>query len=124
MSKYLIVALVVLLGMFYAYFKITQDKIEFLNQEITTLNIANERNQQTINTMKVTAEQNAERNRALQANLEKAEAGLNTLRRTLQEHDLTRLAAKKPGLIEPRMQGATNELFENFFNTNTDPVSP
>jgi len=116
MTKYLVIALVVMLGLFYAYFKITQDKIAFLNQEVATLNIANEQNQQTIQTMKVTAEQNAERNRELQSNLDAAEAGLNTLRRTLQEHNLTRLAAEKPGLIEPRMQGATNDLFENYFN--------
>jgi uncharacterized protein HemX len=120
MTKYLIVALVVMIGLFYAYFKITQDKIAFLNQEITTLNIANEQNQKTIETMQLTAKQNEERSRKLQENLDQAEAGLNTLRKTLQEHDLTRLAAQKPGLIEPRMQGATDELFKNFFDFNSN----
>lgn len=122
MSKYLIVAILILSGMFYAYFKITQDRIEELKQQVVTLEIANEQNQATIDNMQRTAEANAERNRELQASLDQAEAGLNTLRRTLQEHNLTRLAAKKPGLIEPKMQGATDELFENYFNDNSAPT--
>lgn len=120
MSKYLIVAMIVLTGLFFAYFKITQDKIEFLNKEIATLEVANETNQATINGLRENAAKNEERNRELQASLDRADVSLNTLRKTLQEHNLTRLAAKKPGLIEPRMQGATDDLFENYFSDNGD----
>ena len=123
MSKYLLLVLFLVCGAFGAYFKYTESKIEGLIAEAETLKVANERNQATIDNLQLTAEQNAERNRELQASLDQAEQGLNTLRRTLQEHNLTRLAAEKPGLIEPRMQGATNELFENFF-TYDEPSDP
>ena len=120
MSKYLIVAMIILTGLFFAYFKITQDKIEFLNKEIATLEVANETNQATINGLRENAAKNEERNRELQASLDRADVSLNTLRKTLQEHNLTRLAAEKPGLIEPRMQGATDDLFENYFSDSND----
>lgn len=119
MSKYLVIALLVLLGLFYAYFNITQNKIEGLNQKVATLEVANEQNQTTITNLRENAQKNEKRNRELQASLEQTEAGLNTLRRTLQEHNLTRLAAQKPGLIEPRMQGATDDLFKNYFSDNS-----
>ena len=120
MSKYLVVAMIILTGLFFAYFKITQDKIEFLNKEIATLEVANETNQATINGLRENAAKNEERNRELQASLDRADVSLNTLRKTLQEHNLTRLAAEKPGLIEPRMQGATDDLFENYFSDSND----
>lgn len=116
MSKYLIIAIVVLLGLFGAYFKLTQNRIEALNQQVATLEVANQQNQATIDNMRTTALRNEQRNQELQTRLEQADASLNTLRRTLQEHDLSRLAAERPGLIEPRMQGATDELFNNYFS--------
>ena len=112
--------MIILTGLFFAYFKITQDKIEFLNKEIATLEVANETNQATINGLRENAAKNEERNRELQASLDRADVSLNTLRKTLQEHNLTRLAAEKPGLIEPRMQGATDDLFENYFSDSND----
>jgi uncharacterized protein HemX len=119
MAKYLLIALVILSGIFGVYFKYSQAKLESLAEEVKTLEIANQRNQETIKTMEIVSKQNEERNRELQSNLDKAEVSLNSLRKTLQEHDLTRLATEKPGLIEPRMQGATDELFQKFFDFNT-----
>ena len=55
-----------------------------------------------------------ELNTQLSAELQKAEQYGDELRATLQRHNLTHLATKKPGLIEPRMQGATDELWKDL----------
>ena len=62
-------------------------------------------------------------NTRLSTDLQKAEQYGDELRATLQRHNLTHLATKKPGLIEPRMQGATDELWKDLesITSNTAP---
>ena len=53
-------------------------------------------------------------NNQLSTELQKAEQYGDELRATLQKHNLTHLANKKPGLIEKRMQDATNKLWDDL----------
>ena len=53
-------------------------------------------------------------NQSLSADLQKAEQYGDELRNTLQKHNLTHLANKKPGLIEKRMQGKTDALWKDL----------
>ena len=77
--------------------------------------------QQTINTMIEDREKLAEINKELQGNLQTAERYGDQLRATLQKHNLTHLANKKPGLIERKMQNATNRLWDCLTDiTNPD----
>ena len=50
----------------------------------------------------------------LNSDLTKSEAYGDELRATLNKHNLTHLANKKPGLIENRMQGKTDELWKDL----------
>ena len=50
----------------------------------------------------------------LNSDLNKSEAYGDELRATLNKHNLTHLANKKPGLIENRMQGKTDELWKDL----------
>jgi len=59
-------------------------------------------------------------NSQLGENLQRAEQYGDELRNTLQKHNLTHLANKKPGLIEKRMQNATDKLW-NDLTSVTDP---
>jgi len=59
-------------------------------------------------------------NQELGENLRKAEQYGDELRATLQKHNLTHLANTKPGLIEKRMQDATDKLWDDL----TDLTSP
>ena len=59
-------------------------------------------------------QRNSELNRELQKELQIAEGYGDQLRATLQKHNLTHLANKKPGLIEKRMQNATNRLWDDL----------
>ena len=50
----------------------------------------------------------------LNADLSKSEQYGDELRATLNKHNLTHLANKKPGLIQNRMQGKTDELWKDL----------
>ena len=64
-----------------------------------------------------------ELNTQLGADLRKAEEYGDELRNTLQKHNLTHLANKKPGLIQNRMQNATDKLWDDLADiTNPDGV--
>ena len=62
-----------------------------------------------------------ELNLQLSSDLQKAEQYGDELRATLQKHNLTHLANKKPGLIEKRMQNATDKLWDDL-ESITDPI--
>ena len=53
--------------------------------------------------------------------LRKAEQYGDELRSTLQKHNLTHLANKKPGLIQTRMQNATNKLWDDLESITAVP---
>jgi len=53
-------------------------------------------------------------NRSLQTKLQKAEQYGDELRDKLNNHDLTKLSAKKPGLIEKRINNATAKIFQEL----------
>ena len=121
----LIVVLGLLGGAAYAakyYYDTTQATIAQLRENNAKLEVANEENQQTIAKM----EENNVRLNALtdqlSADLRKAEEYGDELRNTLNKHDMTHLANKKPGLIEKRMQDATDKLWgdlESVTSNNT-----
>ena len=60
-------------------------------------------------------------NTQLSTDLQKAEQYGDELRATLSKHNLTHLANKKPGLIEKRMQNATNKLWRDLESITTVP---
>jgi len=56
----------------------------------------------------------------LNADLNKSEQYGDELRATLNKHNLTHLANKKPGPIEKRMQNATDKLWDNLESITSD----
>ena len=78
------------------------------------LEVANETNQATIKKMgQDTARLNDLTNQLAQ-DLQTSERYGDELRSTLNKHNLTNLANKKPGLIEKRMQNATDKLWDDL----------
>ena len=84
------------------------------------LDVANEENHATI----IKMEKNSIRLNALtdqlNTDLKKSEEYGDQLRETLNKHDLTHLANKKPGLIEKRMQDATDKLWGDLESVTSD----
>ena len=70
--------------------------------------------------MKENAEQLNALTDQLEVKLRKAEEYGDELRATLNKHDLTHLANKKPGMIEKRMQDATDELWNDIESITGD----
>jgi len=102
------------------YYDTTQATIAQLRENNAKLEVANEENQQTITKIQ---ENNIALNKLtdqLNADLRKAEKYGDELRNTLNKHDMTHLANKKPGLIEKRMQDATDKLWDDLESVTSD----
>ena len=56
----------------------------------------------------------------LKSYLQDAEAVTDNLRKILNDHDLTRLVLAKPGLIETRINNATQELFDSIESSTSN----
>ena len=119
----IIVVLGLLGGAAYAakyYYDTTQATIAQLRENNAKLEVANEENQQTITKMQ---ENNIALNKLtdqLNKDLRKSEEYGDELRNTLNKHNLTHLANKKPGLIEKRMQNATDKLWDDLESVTGD----
>ena len=109
----------------YMYYKDTQERIAILTDNNAKLEVAAQLQEETINTMIEDVQRNSKLNKELQKELQIAEGYGDQLRATLQKHNLTHLANKKPGLIEKRMQNATNRLWNDLADiTNPNGVQP
>ena len=119
----IVIILSVLGGCAYAakyYYDTTQATIAQLRENNAKLEVANEENQQTIKKMGEDAKRLNALTDQLSADLRKAEEYGDELRNTLNKHDLTHLANKKPGLIEKRMQNATDKLWDELESITGD----
>ena len=96
------------------YYDTTQATIATLRENNAKLETANQINQETIAQQQADAIKMAELNSQLTTDLQKAEQYGDELRSTLNKHNLTHLANKKPGLIEKRMQNATDKLWDDL----------
>ena len=102
------------------YYKQTQARIAVLQENNAKLEVAVQISEDSVKTLQADSVRNAELNSQLQTELQKAEQYGDELRATLQKHNLTALAQQKPGLIENRMQNATNQLWNDLRGV-TDP---
>ena len=107
----------------YMYYKDTQQRIMTLKENNAKLEVAEQMANETINTMMEDREKMAELNKELQGKLQSAERYGDQLRNTLQKHNLTHMANKRPSHIEKKMQNATNRLWDCLADvTNPDGV--
>jgi multidrug resistance efflux pump len=107
-------------GMGYLYVQKLQSDLETAQANVAKMEVAVQISEASIATLQQDAVRSAELNANLQRDLQTAERYGDELRATLQKHNLTALAQRKPGLIENRMQDATNSLW-NDLRSITDP---
>ena len=107
-------------GMGYLYVQKLQSDLETARENVAKMEVAVQISEASIATLQRDVVRNAELSANLQKELQKAEKYGDELRATLQKHNLTALAQKKPGLIETRMQDATNKLWDDLRGI-TDP---
>ena len=102
------------------YYDTTQATIAQLRENTAKLEVANEENQATITKMTENSVRLNELTDQLNKDLRKSEEYGDQLRNTLNKHNLTHLANKKPGLIEKRMQNATDKLWDDLESVTGD----
>ena len=108
----------------YGYYKDTQQRISTLTQNNAKLKSANDTNTATIQQLNKNALALNQLIDDLGSELKKAEQYGDELRNTLRKHNLTHLANKKPGMIEKRMQNATDKLWDDLESiTNDKPTN-
>ena len=98
----------------FLYVKNLQKNLEIARANVAKLEVAVQTSEASLKLERQESKRLGELNTQLSADLQKAEQYGDELRATLQRHNLTHLATKKPGLIEPRMQGATDELWKDL----------
>ena len=106
----------------FMYVKNLQSNLEVARANAAKLEAAVETSEASLKLLK---EDNARLNalsNQLNEDLRKAEQYGDELRATLQRHNLTHLANKKPGLIEKRMQDATDKLWDDLESITNDSV--
>lgn len=123
-SKYILLAGLVLgvTGIGYWYFTWTNNKIETLTTANAVLTIENATLEDQLETTRQDIALARAERQALSARLESAESYQDELINKLQRHDLTRLALKKPGLIQTRINNGTQEIFNELESITSRPA--
>ena len=111
-------------GLFYV--KQLQSNLEIARLNNAKLESAVETSEASLATLKADNIRLNALSNQLNADLNKSEQYGDELRATLQKHNLTHLANKKPGLIEKRMQNATDKLWddlESITSSDSDSIT-
>lgn len=101
-------------GAGYWYYNDTQKRMAILQENNAKLEVAVQTSEASVSLLEEQAEINAALNLELQQKLQKSEEYGDELRNTLQKHNLTNLADKRPGSIERKMQNATDQLWNDL----------
>lgn len=111
---YAVLFYILLAGGGYLYYQYASTKIESLQ---TSLTLSESQLKAATDAVNRLASQVAETNKSrntLTIRLSQSEASQRELIRSLQEHDLTKLAAAKPGLVEKILNEETREVFDSI----------
>ena len=107
-------------GAGYWYIQKLQSDLQTARENVAKMEVAVATSEASVKLLQQDAAKMAELNQQLSTDLQKAEQYGDELRNTLQKHNLTHLANKKPGLIQNRMQNATDKLWDDLAAI-TDP---
>ena len=103
------------------YYKDTQARIATLTENSAKLEVAAQTQKQTIDTLVADAKKYEKLNSELHTKLESANDYKNTLLGKLRKHNLTKLSAQKPALIERKINNASKRLLESFESLTAVP---
>lgn len=104
----------------YYYIQKLQSDLETARANVARMEVAVQTSEASLKLVQEETVRLTALNQSLSADLQKAEQYGDELRNTLQKHNLTHLANKKPGLIQERMQNATDKLWDDLADI-TDP---
>lgn len=106
----------------YSYFKDTQETIQALKVSVSSYENAIKTTTETIDNLRTESERVQEINSKLQVKLQSAENYKDELVQKLNKHNLTKLSAAKPGLIEKRVNDSTTKIFKELEDITALPT--
>ena len=98
----------------YTYVTNLQKKVEFLSGEVKTLEISNKTLTAERAQLKTDLKENKRNQEILNTELREARKGKDELIKLFSDHDFAKLVEKKPGLIEIRINKATDKVFKEL----------
>lgn len=107
-------------GSGYTYFVYTQEKISNLTEQVTQYQINIRQCEGTLANVQQDRIRIERETAVLQTRVRQAETYQSDLIQKLQRHDLTRLTLEKPGLIEKRINDATQQVFKDIESISRD----
>jgi len=116
----IVLTLLATAGVGFLWIKNLQRDLEIARENVAKLEVAVQTSEASLKLERAETVRLGDLNNQLSTDLQKAEQYGDELRATLQKHDLTHLANKRPSLIEKRMQNATNKLWDDL-ESITDP---
>ena len=122
MSKILMGIIVAMVLAFGTYYWLTEKRLAVLTENNAKLSIAATTNQQTIDKLTSDFQQQQVLNEELNIKLKASEAYGDNLAKKLREHDLTMLTLKKPGLIERRVNSATQKILNDLESSTATSI--
>lgn len=114
MIKYFIGIILAISVVGYFYYKDTQTTITELRQLNGNYAVQTEEQYKTIEFLRETFDQQTASLLVMQERNQEAQQEITRYLSILREHDLTFLAASKPGLIESRVNNGTREVFDGI----------
>lgn len=124
LNKILIGIIIAGVSIGYFYYNSTQATLQQQAALITAFEVKNQIQENTINQLESSIKYQAEQLNELSASNAAAEAELNRYMSIFSRHDLTRLAAARPGLIQTRINNGTNDVFRSIKESSTIDVNP
>ena len=120
-----VIILSVMSGVFYLYYKSSQETIATLHQNSAKLEVAVNTQQATIKSLKTNFDKQILLAQKLQVKLLDAENGYKKLSSKLRRHDLEELSRVKPKLMEKRINRGTKKLLKELESISgfTQPTS-
>lgn len=107
------------------YYTDTQERLATLRDNNAKLQMVAETNQATIENLQADYKLAQENMEKLAERAREAEVYQDELAAKLRRHDLTRLTLQKPGLIEKRVNNATDKIFSELeIDSGAEPPVP
>lgn len=106
-----VTVLVTLLGIFYWYYTTTQETINTLTENNAKLETAVAISEETVSSLQNILKDQAETILKINRRFNEIREQNSDLKKTLSENNLAKLAYKKPGLIENRVNSGTENVF-------------
>lgn len=108
----------------YKYFQESQKQISELKANIIAYESTVKASTEAIERLQAETVRMELLNNELQVKLQQAEEYKSSLTQKLNEHDLTKLSAAKPGMIEKRVNDATTQIFQELEQITAVPSPP